>query len=110
VNFFAGRAKFPKVKKTKSARQSFRIPQRVKVSDGHVYIPTIGQVKLRQPEVIELPTKSATFKRTAVGHWFVTLVDEFEMPAAKVSIRKEKVVGLDAVLQPPKLSCHLRWK
>ena len=101
VNFFAGRAKFPKFKKKKSARQSFRIPQRVKVSDGYVYIPTMGKVKLRQSEVLELPTKSATFKRTAVGHWFVTLVAEFEMPAAKVPIREEKVVGLDAVLQPP---------
>jgi putative transposase len=102
-NFFAGRARFPKFKKKKSARQSFRIPQRVTVSDGYVSIPIpkIGQVKLRQSEVIELPTKSATFKRTAVGHWFVTLVAEFRMPAAKVSIREEKVVGWDAVLQPP---------
>jgi putative transposase len=69
-NFFACRAKFPRFKKKKSARQSFRIPQRVKVSDGYVYIPIpkIGRVKLRQSEGIELPTKSATFKRTAVGH------------------------------------------
>jgi putative transposase len=101
VNFFAGRAKVPKFKKKKSARQPFRIPQRVKVSDGYVSIPTIGKVKLRQSEVMELPTKSATFKRHAVGHWFVTLVAEFEMLAAKVPIREEKVVGLDAVLQPP---------
>jgi putative transposase len=100
-NFFAGQAKFPKFKKKKSARQSFRRPQRVKVSDGYVSIPTIGKVKLRQSEVIELPTKSSTFKRTAVGHWFVTLVAEFRMPAAKVSIGEEKEVGLDAVLQPP---------
>ena len=57
VNFFAGRAKFPKFKKKKSARQSFRIPQRVKVSDGYVYIPTMGKVKLRQSEVIDLPHK-----------------------------------------------------
>jgi putative transposase len=101
VNFFSGRANLPKFKKKKSARQSFRIPQRVAVSDGYVSIPTIGKVKLRQSEVIELPTKSATFKRTAVGHWFVTLVAEFERPAAKVAIQEEKVVGLDAVLQPP---------
>jgi putative transposase len=99
--FFAGRAKFPKFKKKKSARQSFRIPQRVRVSDGYVSIPTIGHVKLRQSEEIELPTKSAMFKRTAMGHWLVTLVAEFRMPAAKVAIREEKVVGLDAVLQPP---------
>ena len=101
VNFFEGRAQFPKFKKKKSARQSFRIPQRVKVSDGYLYIPGIGKVKLRQSKAIDLPTKSATFKRTAVGRWFVTLVAEFEIPAAKVPIGEEKVVGLDAVLQPP---------
>jgi putative transposase len=101
VNFFAGRAKFPKFKKKKSARRSFQIPQRVDVWDGYLYIPRIGNVKLRQSEAIDLATKSATFKRTAVGHWFVTLVAEFEMPAAKVPIREEKVVELDAVLQPP---------
>jgi putative transposase len=67
VNFFPGRAKFPKSKKKKSARQSFRIPQRVEVWDGYLCIPRIGNVKLRQSEVIDLPTKSATFKRTAVG-------------------------------------------
>jgi putative transposase len=50
---------------------------------------------------MELPTKSATFKRTAVGHWFVTLAAEFRVPAARVPIREEKVVGWDAVLQAP---------
>jgi len=101
VNFFEGRAQFPKLKKKKSARQSFRIPQRLNVSDGNLHIPGIGKVKLRQSKAIDLPTKSATFKRTAVGRWFVTLVAEFEIPAAKVPIGEEKVVGLDAVLQLP---------
>jgi putative transposase len=100
VNFFAGRAKFPKFKNKKSAQQSFRIPQ-IEVWDGDLYIPTIGKVAPRPSEVIDLPTESATFKRTAVGHWFVTLVAEFEMPAAKVPNGEEKVAGLDAVLQPP---------
>jgi hypothetical protein len=33
--------------------------------------------------------------------WFVTLVAEFAMPAAKVSIRQEQAVGFDRVLEPP---------
>jgi putative transposase len=48
-----------------------------------------------------LPTKSATFKRTAVGHWFVTVVVKFAMPAAKVPIREDQAVGYDLVLEPP---------
>jgi putative transposase len=108
-NFFADCKKpkarrhfgFPKFKTKKNPKQSFRIPQRVVVKDGRIYIPSIGWVKIRQSQKIDLPTKSATFKRTAVGHWFVTLVAEFEMPAAKAPIREERAAGFDAVLQPP---------
>src|SRR5262245_11188998 len=41
-NFFKKRAGFPKFKKKHSAHQSFRIPQRVKLENGRVYIPKIG--------------------------------------------------------------------
>ena len=34
LNFFAGRAQFPQFKKKKAARQSFRIPQRVRIGNG----------------------------------------------------------------------------
>jgi putative transposase len=103
VNFFAKRAKFPKFKKKKSARQSFRIPQRVRVESGQVYIPSVGQVRIRQSQEIDLKTKSATFKRTATGKWFVTLVAEFELADVKVKVKvsASKVAGFDAVLQPP---------
>ena len=33
--------------------------------------------------------------------WFVTLVAEFEIPAAKVLIREDQAVGFDMVLEPP---------
>ena len=101
INFFERRAKFPKFKKKKAARQSFRIPQRVRIGNGSVYVPSIGRVRIRQSQAIELPTKSASFKRTAVGHWFVTVVVEFAMPAAKAPIREEQAVGYDLVLKPP---------
>jgi len=99
TNFFAHRAKFPKFKKKKSARQSFRIPQRVRVESGKVYIPSVGYVRVRQSQEIDLKTKSATFKRTATGKWFVTLVAAFDIPDAKNPA--SKVVGFDAVLEPP---------
>ena len=101
INFFERRAGFPKFKKKKAARQSFRIPQRVRIEKGCVYVPSIGRVRIRQSQAIDLATKSATFKRTAVGHWFVTLVAEFEMPAAKVPIREDQAVGFDMVLESP---------
>ena len=101
INFFERRAKFPKFKKKRAARQSFRIPQRVRVEGERVYVPSIGWIRIRQSQAIEFATKSATFKRTAVGHWFVTLVAKFEIPAAKVPVREDQAVGFDMVLEPP---------
>lgn len=71
INCFERRAGFPKFKKKKAARQSFPIPQRIRVENGCVYVPSIGWVRVRQSQAIEFATKSATFKRTAVGNWFV---------------------------------------
>jgi hypothetical protein len=47
------RAGFPKFKTKKNAKQSFRIPQRVVLKDGKVYVPKLGWVKVRQSQDIE---------------------------------------------------------
>lgn len=96
VNFFAKRARFPKFKAKKTDRARFRIPQKIKVIDGKVSVPKIGLVRIRQSMPIELPTKSATFKRDVKGHWFVTLVAEFEIPdVALPPPDPAKFIGID---------------
>ena len=46
------------------------------------------------------PTKSATFRRDAVGHWYVTLTVEFEMPdVALPPPDPREVVGIDLGLK-----------
>src|SRR6266508_4254724 len=95
-NFFQKRAGFPKFKKKHGAHQSFRIPQRVKLEDGRVYIPKIGWVAVRQSQAVDLPLKSATFKREATGKWHVSLVVEFNLPdLPKPAIETETAVGID---------------
>jgi putative transposase len=95
-NFFQKRAGFPRFKKKYSARQSFRIPQRVKIEGGRVYIPKIGWVKVRQSQAVDLPLKSATFKRDATGKWHVSLVVEFDLPdLPKPTIETETAIGID---------------
>ena len=95
-SFFQNRAGFPKFKKKHSAHQSFRIPQRVKLEDGRVYIPKIGWVAVRQSQAVDLPLKSATFKREATGKWQVSLVVEFDLPdRPKPVIETETAVGID---------------
>jgi putative transposase len=95
-NFFERRARFPRFKSRKRDRGRFRIPQRVKVSDGTVYVPKIGSVGIRQSRRVEGETKSATFSEDASGHWYVTLVAEFEMPdPALPPADPASVVGID---------------
>ena len=67
INFFHGRAKFPRFKSKKRSRLGFRIPQRVRVEDERVYVPSVGWIRIRQSQAIEIATKRATFKRSAVG-------------------------------------------
>src|SRR5205823_1610566 len=99
-NFFEGRARFPRFKSRKRDTPRFRIPQRVKAAEGKVYVPKVGPVRIRQSMPVDLPTKGATFKRGAIGRWFVTLTAEFEMPdVAPPGADPGKVVGIDLGLK-----------
>jgi putative transposase len=79
-NFFEKRSRFPRLRSKKVGHFTFRIPQRVRVEDGKVYVPKVGWVRIRQSRGVEGTTKSATFKRDATGHWYVALTTEFEIP------------------------------
>lgn len=78
--FFKQRSRFPRFRSKKAGHFAFRIPQRVRIEDGKVYVPKIGWVRIRQSRKVEGSTKSATFKRDATGHWYVALTTEFEIP------------------------------
>lgn len=99
-NFFERRARFPRFKSGKRDAPRFRIPQRVKVVGGNVYVPKVGHVRIRQSQPVDLPTKGATFKRDASGRWFVTLTAEFMMPdVASPEPDPAKVIGIDLGLK-----------
>ena len=90
----------PRFKGKKRDPLRFRIPQRVTVKDGKVYVPKIGWVRIRQSQPIEGITKSATFRRDACGHWYVTLVVELEMPDVTLPAPDPaKVAGIDLGLK-----------
>lgn len=99
ANFFERRARYPRFKSKKRDRARFRIPQRVKVADGKVYVPKVGWVRIRQSREVDGATKSATFAREADGHWYVSLMTEFEMPDVAIVIDPAKVVGIDLGLK-----------
>jgi putative transposase len=96
VNFFQRRARHPRFKSRKRDGARFRIPQRVKIQEGKVYVPKVGWVRIRQSQPVEGTTKSATFRRDVRGHWFVTLTVCFELPDVPLlPPSADKVVGID---------------
>lgn len=78
VNFFEGRAKYPKFK-SKKARQSIRYPQRFKVEGNKVYLPKVGWVRVILHRPIEGEMKNATVSKTKSGKYFVSIQCEVEI-------------------------------
>src|SRR5918995_7423608 len=98
--FFKRRSRFPRLRSKKAEHFTFRIPQRVRVEEGRVYVPKVVWIRIRQSRELEGTTKSATFKRDATGHWYVALTTEFEIPAALLEApAPAKAVGVDLGLK-----------
>ncbi len=96
INFFEGRANFPKFHKKFKSKDSFRYPQGFKIDEGNrlVYLPKIGWVKYRRSRFISGKAKNVTVSRQADG-WYVSIQTEQEVneprhPASGIE------VGLDA--------------
>jgi putative transposase len=119
VSFIEGRAKFPRFKGKRAGKQTFRISQRIKTRSithqpnvGEVYCPKVGWVRFKKSRQIEGELKGATFKRDALGHWFVTLTCRFEVPQASLALPPpdpERTIGLDAVLKDFVVSSDSAW-
>jgi putative transposase len=93
------RARLPKFKSRKRDRARFRIPQRITLDEGKVYVPKIGFVRVFQSQPVAEPTKSATFRRAPDGKWYVSLTVEFEMPDVPLPAPDPaKAVGIDVGL------------
>jgi putative transposase len=96
INFTKKRSKFPRFKSRKRDLLRFRIIQQVRIVSSKLLVPKIGLIKLRQSQTVDLPIKSATFKRSPTGKWYVSLLTEFEMPDVPLpSPEPNKVVGID---------------
>ena len=100
-NFFEKRARYPRFK---SRKRDPAVPhpaagQGRRRQGLH---PQGRQVRIRQSQPVEEPTKGATFRRGA-GRWFVTLTAEFEMPDVALPPPDLAVAGLDLGLKtsPP---------
>jgi putative transposase len=89
---------FPKFKSRKTDTPRFRIPQRVVLQDAFVSVPKIGLIKAIVHRPLEGVTKSATFKREACGHWYISLVTEQQI-APTVDRPVQTHIGIDVGLK-----------
>lgn len=77
TNFFKAKKGFPKFK-SKNNKNSFRIPQAVKIDfkDYKFFIPKIGWIKYYRDKPINGEVKFATVSKTPTGRYFVSITFE----------------------------------
>ena len=78
MNFFAGRANFPRFK-AKGRKDSCRFPQGVKYdqNNNHIYLPKIGWLRYRNSRTIIGTIKNVTVTAKC-GKWYVSIQTEYE--------------------------------
>jgi len=100
-NFFRTKTGFPKFK-SKHNKQSFRIPQYVKVDweKGQVSAPRIQPIKMVVDRIPEGQIKSATISKTPTGKFFVSVLIDTGLPIPqKQTPCKETAIGIDLGLK-----------
>lgn len=94
--FFKG-AGFPKFK-SKHNKQSFHIPQNVKVEDGRLVIPKFKKkgIKIKLHRPLEGTVKSATISKTPTGKYFVSILCDTGLECfPKSKITEDTSIGID---------------
>jgi putative transposase len=96
-NFFKGRADFPKFKKKGKGKQSFNVPQNIKIDNDKLIIPKFkGGIKIVLHRPIKGDIKQATISRTPTGKYFVSVLCETgEVEKKAKPANEESTVGLD---------------
>jgi len=98
ARFFREKKGFPKFKSKKSNRQSFQVPQRVKVDfeKRKIILPKIGAVKAKLHRKFDGKIKTVTISKTPSGKYFASvLVETDEKPLPKPEIKYETAIGVD---------------
>ncbi len=82
INFFQGRAAYPKFK-SRHDKQSIRYPQRFKIDGNRIYLPKVGNVKIILHRPIEGVAKNVTISKTKSGKYFASIQCETKLIAFK---------------------------
>jgi putative transposase len=96
INFFEKRGKFPRFKSKKNGIGGFRLTGTIKVESGHIQLPRLGRLKLKEKGYLPTTAKilSASVSERA-GRWFVSIQVEQEQPEYIGQKDEHDVVGVD---------------
>jgi putative transposase len=93
INFFEGRAKYPNFK-SKHGLQSIQYPQSVKLLDGTIKLPKIGEVEAKLHRTFDGALKTVTVSRTITGEYYAALL--FDDGSLSIESKSNgKAVGID---------------
>jgi putative transposase len=96
INFFEGRAKYPNFK-SKHGKQSIQYPQHVKLLDGAIKLPKIGEVKARIHRIFDGKLKTVTVSTSKARKYYTSLL--FDDGLAEPEIGSQaKAVDIDVGL------------
>ncbi len=93
--FFNKRTQFPNFK-SKRSRNSFTVPQNVKVNDGKLFIPKFKGIEVIMEREIKGKIGKATISKTPTGKYFVSILTEREYTPVPTTGKK---VGIDLGLK-----------
>jgi len=98
--FFKEKKGFPKFKK-KSSRNSFGVPQNIKIEQSKIIIPKFLEgIDFIQDRPIKGQIKSATVSRTPTNKYFISILCETgEIIPAKAKITYDTSIGIDLGLK-----------
>lgn len=96
TRFYKGISNFPRFKSKWRGKQSFAVPQNVKINDGRLMIPKFkGGIRMKYHREVEGKIKSATVSRTPTGKYYVSVLCEVDKDIHKHKITEASTVGID---------------
>jgi putative transposase len=96
INFFEGRAAFPKFK-SKYGKQSIQYPQHVQLLDDLIKLPKIGDIKIKLHRTFDGQLKTVTVSMTCAGKYYASLLFDDGLPEPLPN-KDGKALGIDVGL------------
>ena len=93
INFFEGRTKYPNFK-SKHDKQSIQYPQNVKLSDGAIKLPKIGEIQAKIHRLFEGELKTVTISMSRAGKYYAALLFDDGKPDL-IPSSDGKAIGVD---------------